>query len=124
MAIRRGDVPVSYFQRRLLGMVLQMLVGWFILVGGGLWLLGKSGMILGGFAAVLWAFGVVIRQWVRPPLCPNCSAPAEYAPDAHEQWRFRFPYGWAPRCPSCDIDLTKPYEGAGRGKSPVAAQPS
>jgi hypothetical protein len=121
MAFRRGDVPVSYFQRRLWGMALQMIVGWFTLVGGGLWLFGKSGMILGGVAAVLWAFGVVIRLWVRPPRCPNCSAPAEYAPDAHEKWRIRFPYGWALRCPSCDIDLTKPYEGAGR---PAAAQPS
>ena len=124
MTIRRGEIPVRYFQRRLLGGLLQIFVGWIILVGGGLWLLGKSGMIVGGFAAILWAFGVGIRQWVRPPCCPNCAAPAEYAPDAHEKWRHRFPYGWKPRCPSCDIDLTKPYEGAGRGNSPATFRPS
>ena len=119
MAIYRGDVPVRYFQRRLLAALFQAFAGWLVLVGGGLWLLGQSGMIVGGFAGILWAFGVALRQWVRPPLCPNCSAPAAFASDAHVQWRHRFPYGWAPRCPSCDLDLTKPYEGAGQGNSPA-----
>jgi hypothetical protein len=124
MTIYRGDIPVSYFQRRLLTGLLQVFAGWIILVGGGNWLFGKGGMAVGGFVAILWAFGFATWRWVRPLRCPNCAAPAEYAPDAHKKWRHRFPYGFAPRCPSCDLDLTKPYEGASQDNRPAASRPS
>ena len=124
MAIRRGDVPVRIFQRRLLGIPLQMSLGFFGFLIVGLWWFGQTGVMVGMFAAAFWVFGIMIRAWVRPPRCPNCSAPAEFKPNANKEFRHRFPYGWATHCPSCGIDLTKPYDGAGRGNIPATFQAS
>jgi hypothetical protein len=121
MAMRRGDVPVRIFQRGLLGIPLQMALGsGFLIVG--LWWFGQKGMMVGMFAGAFWVFGVMIRAWARPPRCPNCSAPADLKPNAHKEFRHRFPYGWATHCPSCRMDLTRPYDG--RRNRPAAVRPN
>ena len=70
MVVRRGDVPVRVFQRGLLSAILQMYLGLVFFVGAGLWLFGKTGMILGSFAAVFWGFGDNY-----PPLDKTTSLP-------------------------------------------------
>ena len=112
MGIANGEVPIQYFQRRLLGGLLSLWLA-FVVPAVVVMLVVPERLRPGAiilFAPLTVGF-VVIRAYLNPARCPYCGASAEYEKDAHAHWRFKFPYGFAVSCHNCHADLTIRFQG-------------
>lgn len=112
MEIASGDVPIKYFQRRLLSGLLSLLLA-FVLSVMVVLLVAPERMRLGAVILIVpLAVGLaLVRNFQNQPRCPYCRATVEYDKAADSHWRIKFPYGFAIACHVCHADLTSPYQG-------------